>query len=270
MDLNPDRAQKVNPGLTDYQREKQESLSLNAKKKVQFARNLSYWLAVIIAFAVVLSLPFPFVRRNWMRELWGYYGLMNAAYFFVIASRLNHRNLALPVTALGILFYDQIRTWHSFIYYFSQKGSDFRIDVYLVVSILLASFIFVVFISVIKCITQYQLFKRDELKLYSTSKETKAVSFKPVLFSLLFYFLINFTAQHAALLEPRTAYGTLRILGSIGCAGSFYLIGKILELYLKNKDFKKHAVLGIIFHIIFLIFTQWSTTALMPISLIIQ
>lgn len=242
--------------------EKRQQLAARAKTRVYVATVCTYGMAFVILAAVVLSLPFPFVRRIWMKELWGYYGLLNALCFLIIANRFNHRNLSFAFAGLGVLVHDQIRIWHGVFYIRAHQGIDSGILFHVLLSLAITVFFVFVFGKAVHSIYRYQLFKSQDLQLDQsalaprTNKKTNLVIW--FVKAILFYGGIFYVARKVALLSnPDAAFGYLRILGGITFFVGFLAIGRALDRSSGGVERGPVAALKILSHAVMLGLIEW-------------
>ncbi len=249
------------PDIQSKLLDKRQELSSQTKKRVDIAASWSYGMAVVLLAAVIFSMPFPFVRRVWMKELWGYYGLMNALCFLMIANQMNHRSLSFALAGLGVLFHDQIRNWSGAIYYWTHHGTHYSLLVYLLLSLVLALAILFIFGRAALAIYRYQVFKRRDLQLYPTETIPYTTSRKwlGVLTPVLFYTCIYALVRKASQAGSEEAFGTLRMLGGGAFFFGFLAMGHTLDSFSKAAVSRRGTILKILIHLLCLGVIQAAT-----------
>lgn len=245
--------------------EKRKQLSSHTQTRVKTASSWAYAMALVLLAAVILSVPFPFVRRAWMKELWGYYGLMNALCFLMIASQINHRNLSFAFAGMGLLVHDQIRSWSGAAYLWTHRGFDSDILRHLILSVLMALTILFIFGRAAAAIYKYQVFKRREFE-QGTLEEASIRRRNEILGTLgaaFLYGCIYFAVHRAFQAEPHTAFGILRVLGGGAFFLGFLFIGQTLDSFFRSKASARMTAVQIVLHILALILIQSAVSGFM-------
>ena len=247
---------------------------MKAKASVTFASQILAVMGVLILAASILSLPFPFVRKIWFEEYWGYYGILNSVCFLWISREMAGMSLAAAFAGLGILLYEQVLTWAGFYHLLLQDPSlDQKTIIFMAVSTLTSLILLGVFIFAIRAIFIAISFKNENLSEENKEKsEGKALSLHWVLQIILavIYATLFYAITRISTLEPKPAISSLRLLGQILSLTVFFAIGNEVKRCLKNGRLTFPAAIRLMIHgTLFICFLQVILTH-MPIHAVLN
>ncbi len=209
-------------------------LKLKAKK-LALALNI---LSVFLAIAAIFSIPFPFYRPNWIREVWGLTGLMHAFSFLLLSRQIEKVSLPATLGILGLLLNEQLLVLFSFLRLFSY--SMFSIP-YLLFFLFSEAVVFALafsFLSDIRILCAY-LKKPVSYMKYSDQEKPHGVNDSGLHFlfgSGLCYAIFAGLIYQTFSLPPSFTYSIMKITGCLVSLSSFVWAGLEIQEYFFGRQ----------------------------------
>ncbi|MSR77115.1 MAG: hypothetical protein EXS63_02660 [Candidatus Omnitrophica bacterium] len=246
------------------------STALEIKVRVIISSLAVAAMGVAILLAVLFSVPFPLVRKVWIEEMWGYYGLMNSICFFLIARGMWRMHASAPFAGLGILIHEQILTWRGFSYLQAHLMLNSQSVLFVGLSFLITGGLGFIFIRAICHIFAYRQFKHGHDKSHTTGSPSR--DFGGVIFFsalLVLSWVAHDSVGSIMHFKVNVAYSCLRILGGFLFFATFLAIGYEVDLFFKQGRWNSAATLRLVGYGLMLVVVQFFIYSHMPIEAVI-
>ncbi len=237
------------------------------KAEINRASTILMGYSLLLATASLFSIPFPFVRQIWIREIWGISGLVHAFIFLVIKMRIQKASFAAGVAGFGLILNEQILAWRTFLYDFTHGTAVLRDAVFLSGSVLFNLFLAAVLWSVCKAIYKFRVQQKDYNGTDTGQIEGYEESDFAVLIGVILGYAATFGMLYIALfLKPTSQYGIFKILGALISLFSFGGIGHEINLYAQAKQTLFFCATKAVSHGLLLAAILWVIYHKIPIS----
>lgn len=236
---------------------------------LNYSSKIVFVVALCLIAAVVLSIPFPFVRKIWLREVWGYYGPINAANFMIVALGLRRKSVQAILCGLAVVFYELFLTWQGFSYFSSHEELTPAI-VYFSAGV--GALILVLLIIFLKCLQTIFLYYgiKSESQHSPPARTRRNYGVRCGIFAL---YLIAPAAIYWLPAEPqsREFLATLRLLTEAICLVGAAGIGYELHRTLRRGHWTLVSGGVVVFHFAaFCSLAYWVSKKLPPVDEIFQ
>ena len=247
------------------------SIPHETKKNIAFSASIIALFAISLLVGVIFSLPLPFVRRIWLNDLWGYYGLMNSVCFLLLSQAMRSMHVSAVFAGFGLLLHEQIRAWRSFLYIHSQHQADTTSFVYMAASVLLAFILLSIFVGATISVFRYQKFKREHPKSSDEEKtpENKLQNYYAVIY-LAIYAVFYVLLKRVSELEYKTALPLFPLLGMFVLMSGFFAIGLEADKYFKEGKIQIRSMCVSGLYAILIIYFQYLAFSASPISKVVS
>ena len=275
--INEGRRPPLDPSaeMEDSRKERRVNHSiLEIKAAVDMFSTVVSLMALLMLAASVFTLPFPFARKIWLEEVWGYYGLMNTCTFLLIAAAMKRMSLAAVVIGLGVMTYDQLLTWRGLLFLYHRQGLGAKAFLFVALSLVVVGILIAVFASSYHAISRYYRLKRDYVN--PSHREAWILRIPASLDAALFagsaaaYLLLFAASSAVASYDPKTSYALLRILGGAATVLGFFGIGLEAEKMIRTGAHRPLSLFKICVHAAFLIGLLRLIEFKMPLELAVR
>jgi hypothetical protein len=210
-------------------------------------------IAVLLTAALLFSIPFPFVRKVWFGEIWGYYGLMNIICFAAIAWGLNKMSVIAVIVGLAALLYEQLLTWLGFYQLYTAGAVTQPVLYFISFSVVLTLILLTVYLKAFSAIHLYYDVKRELGKKRFTAMDTDTAKYAWRFGVFMLYFLIPAGVYFMPSgFQSAEILAAMRILGFATCLISASGIGYEVQRFFRVQEWTLHSIGIILFHSIVL------------------
>lgn len=231
------------------------------REKINRTNTILGTLSVVLVAANLFSFPFPFVRAVWSHEIWGITGIINAALFIWISSRLGKVSIPAAFAGIGMVFNYEILTASGFFYVLTHRGLYLQNVLFFAFTLLLGLFLLFLFGSILKSFFH--------LSFENGSRESKVPHddfFKinnsetgmPALVISALGYLAAFAALYFTLSQDAAAqHGRLKIIGIFISPLAFGGIGQEMDYFLQGKQTRFFCIVKSMSHALALACILW-------------
>lgn len=186
-------------------------------------------LSVVLAVVSIFSIPFPFYRQNWIREVWGLTGLIHALIFLLLSRQVEKISLPATFGVLGLLLNEQILLLCSFYRLFAYNMLTAPYFFFFVISEALILGFGYFFISNSRDLYFYLKKHVSFVKASNPDIESPEHPWKTLFGSGLTYAILAALIYPTFSLPPAFTYSVLKVTGCLVSLNAFVWAG--IEIY---------------------------------------